>query len=280
MNTKRASFSFLFLLLHALSASAAVRYVNASSPSPISPYTSWPSAAKNIQDAVDVSSGGDLILVTNGVYNAGGKVSGSLSNRVMVTTRLTLQSVNGPAFTLIQGRQVAVTTNGLGAVRCVYLTSGASLIGFTLTNGATLQSGAFDIEQSGGGVIGGVVSNCVIIGNSANLAGGGAYSVALSNCVLAANTTLGVGSFFSEGGAAKVCGLYYCTLSNNAALSPGGNTLGLGGAANQSYLFRCTLSGNSTMAGGGEYNCTLEDCVLSGKIRIKRRWWRLLRHSQ
>src|SRR5258707_3789147 len=134
-----------FVMAHA---SAAVFYVDLNSPNPQPPYADWATAATNIQDAVDAASDGDLVLVTNGLYQTGGRVVyGALTNRVAVTKPVTLQSVNGPATTVISSHQEPY---GPGPIRCAYLTNGATLSGFTLTNGSTLTFGDYYYEQSGG----------------------------------------------------------------------------------------------------------------------------------
>jgi hypothetical protein len=110
------------LLVTATCALSATHYVDLNSLNPMPPYTSWATAATVIQDAVDAAASGDEVLVTNGLYTVGGKaINGALTNRVALDKILTLRSVNGPLFTLIQGRKVPGTTNGDGAIRCAYL---------------------------------------------------------------------------------------------------------------------------------------------------------------
>jgi hypothetical protein len=159
-----------------------VFYVAAGNTTPLPPYSSWATAATNIQDAVDaapMSNGETTILVANGVYAAGGRAVGTdlLVNRVAVDKPLAVRSVNGPDFTTIQGYQVPGTTNGEGAIRCVYLSNGASLSGFTLTNGATRAwAGGPYGDVGGGGVCcesaASVVSNCVLVGTRRCMAAG------------------------------------------------------------------------------------------------------------
>ena len=122
-----------------------------------------------------------------------------------------------PAVHGHQGYQVPGTTNGDGAIRCVYLTNGASLSGFTLTNGARGLRG-IRARVSGGGVwcesIDALVSNCVLTGNSACATAAGRIGGTLNNCTL--TRQLGC----THGGGASGSTLNNCTLTGNSAGYP------------------------------------------------------------
>jgi hypothetical protein len=264
---------FVFL---AINASATVLYVDLNSTNATPPYADWSTAAVNIQDAIDASSDGDQILVTNGVYQTGGRVvHGSLTNRVAVDKAVLVQSVNGPEVTLIQGEPL-MSEAGVSA-RCAYLTNNATLSGFTLTNGAASDMGDWDFDESGGGVwcedSSAVVTNCVITGNSAFANGGGAYGGTLVSCTLSNNWSV----YF--GGGACGSALNNCALDNNYAMTGGGadsgtldtctvsdNTATWGGGINDCTAVNCTLTGNSSNTGGGAEGGTLTGCTLSANF--------------
>jgi len=168
-----------------------VRYVDLNSANATPPYINWATAATNIQDAIDAAVDGDQVLVTNGLYATGGRVVfGVMTNRLVVDKAVTVQSVNGPAATTIAGFTSPAVFPPFG-IRCVYLTNGAALIGFTLTNGCSRNAGDTLREKSGGGLwcegAGAIASNCVFAGNSGTWFGGGAYRGTLINCTLTNN---------------------------------------------------------------------------------------------
>jgi len=240
---------------------ATTRYVNVNNSNPMSPYTSWATAATNIQDAIDIPSfGATLILVTNGVFQTGGRVangSTATTNRVSLDwpEPVTVQSVNGPAVTIIQGYQLPGSTNGDSAIRCAYLTAKASLIGFTLTNGATgtnlLNVGSY---VGGGAYSSGVLSNCVIVGNAAFVEGGGALSGTYENCLFTGNTA-------PSGGAVVEGILNNCTVTGNSASIEGGGLFDSGGAGTGSSppmsANNCIVYGNTAPVGSNYYPSTM-----------------------
>ena len=249
--------SLLLLALHP--AVAATRYVDLNSANPTPPFTNWATAAAVIQDAVDAAGSGDEVLVTNGVYATGGRaVEGTMTNRVAVTKPVTLRSVNGPEMTVIEGYQVPGTTNGDGAIRCVYLADRVVLSGFTLTRGATRKDYLSRQQCCGGGIFSEStnvwVTNCLLTANSAAGQGGGAYLGTLHNCTLARNSTSG-----STGGGAYGGVLNNCALIRNSAYGRGCR----GGGASSSILNNCTLSLNhADSSGGGASESALNNCIL------------------
>ncbi len=230
-----------------------VHYV-ATNGAAVWPYTNWTDAATCIQDAVDATASDDTVLVADGTYDTGGALTpeNSLSNRVCIIRAITLQSVNGAEQTFIVGNADPVSTNGPAAMRGVYLGAG-TLSGFTITDGHTLSSGGWQLELSGGGVYCNeeeecVVSNCVLIGNSAKAEGGGSFYGILNNCLIAENHAEW------NGGGSRAGTLNNCTLTDNSADN-------MGGGIYSGTLKNCIIFNNTAVAAGDNiYTSNLSYC--------------------
>jgi hypothetical protein len=217
-----------------------IHAVNVANLNPLPPYASWAVAANNIQDAIDASSSGDIVLVTNGIYSTGGMVmAGDLTNRVTLNKAITVISVNGYKATTIQGAWDSVTTNGPGAVRCAWVGYGATLSGFTLQNGATRATG----DASTGGAL---------------ETGGGAYCASTAafvfNCLFTNNSAI-------YGG-----GIGNGTLNNSLAVE---NMANYGGGAYYAILNNCTIKYNFATApshGAGIYSCAVRNSIILGNF--------------
>jgi hypothetical protein len=243
-----------------------VRYVMLTSTNPLPPYLDWSTAATNIQDAVDAAVAGDSIIVSNGIYNSGGRVVyGTTSNRVVINKSVTVESLNGPSATTIVGFNNFAPAYRAG--RCVYLTNGVFLSGFTLTSGGGANAQQSDLvhEKSGGGAWceapSAVISNCIVMSSSAQFGyGGGVFGGTVVNCLLATN------SAFGGGGAASNTLLNCSLLKNNSLAGLGGPQNGLGGGAFNSTLSNCLLTANTALSGGGANGGVLFNCVLSNNV--------------
>lgn len=239
------------------------RYVNANNTNPIPPYVTWATAATRIQDAVDCAEDGDLIWVTNGIYADGGRsVFGFTTNRVAITKAITLQSVNGPAVTVIQG----------GGCRCAYLTNNACLSGFTLYYGnPPYQIDGRDLydyrELNGGGAwcesTSSTISNCIISQNSADYVGGGVYGGTLVGCDIFDNRTWGQSYAHPPGygygaGVANAL-LKNCRVHDNG---PEWSSYTVGGGLYGCYAFNSLIYSNRAGGGAGAYFSTLVNCTV------------------
>jgi len=206
----------------------------------------------NIQAAVDAASGGDIVIVSNGTY--------LLSSQIDVNKNLTIQSVNGPENTIVDGNNF---------VRCFNLYNHNTVVsGFTITNGKAVgfQDGggvycsdttpaitnctiSGNSARRGGGTSYGTANNCTISGNSARNDGGGTYFGTVNNCTISGN------SAESWGGGSYAGTVNNCTISGNSAESCGGGT-------SYSTVNNCTISGNSAERGGGTHYGTVNNSIV------------------
>lgn len=274
-----AFFGVLCCLLPAFPAAAVTRYVAASGSAPSHPYTSWATAASDIQTAVNACSPGDVVTVSNGIYTVD-----SGTEVVLITNGIHLQSANGLTHTVIDGGNVA------GIIRRgVHLTaaaSGAVVKGFTIRRGRAdgnlgagvrIEAGTIhscvisnnSALSNGGGagvyVAGGIVSNCVITHNGAHVAGGGVRidSGTVRHSTIRNNTSGVNGSFGGGGvylnGASAV--LEYCVIHDNrgGASAHGGGIHQVNGTAQNCLIWR-----NSVAHSAGVYlqNGTLSNCTI------------------
>ena len=241
-------------------------YVDASKSSDYGAGTNWATAKKTLQGGIDAVSSTGTVWVTNGVYDAGGKVAQgqNITNRICITTGVVMRSVNGASVTMIKGAPGSSGSNDVDAIRCAYLSGGAVLVGFTLTNGYTYEvhQGVADDRDGGGAfvVTNSVISNCVICGNMSGSYGGGVtlHDGLMNQCILFDNSS------YDGGGAALYKGgsINNCLIMGNTGLRYGGAVeLYKGGVINN-----CTLVGNQAVSDGGGldiYNSgTVRNCIV------------------
>jgi hypothetical protein len=190
-----------------------------------------------------------------------------------------LRSVNGPQLTSIEG--------DWAYVRCVYLTNGAGLSGFTLRNGRMGDGAGAWCESTNA-----ILSNCVLVGNFAGGSGGGAYQGTLNRCMFINNgATNGGGACLSTlndcmltgtylGGGALSSTLNRCAITNNDTLGARGSTLNnclLAGnnpylGADSCTLNNCTVTGNSGGYAGGATYSALNNCIIYSNSAYNAGW--------
>jgi hypothetical protein len=237
--------AFVSTFCCALPADGATHYVDLNSTNATPPFTDWATAATNIQNAVDAAAPGDLVLVTNGVYGTGVSTNGWV--RVLVTNALTLQSVNGPAVTAIDG------SNTVG---CVELTDGAVLSGFTIRRGYVYGAGA-GVNCASTNYLGepsALVANCLVISNVSYVDVAGVAFAIVSNSILAENFS------YNGSGAAVACTLYNSVITSNTAGASGRQAAG----CFSSTLSNCLVFGNITRGNGvgGVSYSELDNCLV------------------
>ena len=212
-------------------------YVDVNNGSDNAAGTTWGTARKTIQSAINSAADGCTILVTNGVYEP-----------ITCTSKaLSIQSVCG-AF--------STTIDALGAARrCADLGSGVSLVGFTLQNGKLSITGS----AGGGGARGGILRNCVIRNNSGR-DGGGVQSSECHNCLIYGNNAMNGGGAGNANNA-----MYNCTIVGNVARDCGGGIAG-------GNCYNCIITGNTANivdtvnTAEGIWGGTFRSCAIGSQV--------------
>jgi len=279
---------------------AATHYVvppGTAGANPTDPYTNWATAGTNIIEVVNAATTNTaprVVWVTNGTYY--------LTNQIVITSLLTLQSVNGRDLTILNGSLA-------GTNRCAWLNAvGAVFNGFTVSNfNAIGQHGGVYIDRNstvinslfvnnsnrytalnntgggGGGimistaagVIGGTITNCIFKNNWAQSYGGGIYcaGVRMYGCIFDGNQ----GQNYYGGGislSTEYNVISNCTVINNLSIDGAGITA-LGSGSND--ILNCTITGNVARAGsgGGVYygatkTLTIKNCSIIANVATNR----------
>lgn len=254
-------------------------------------YTSWATAASNIQEAVNAAAEGDTVWVAPGTYTLPPNPTNyaDSANVVYLNKIVTLRSSNGvPETTIIDGE---------GAYRGIAVNRAAgSGLQFVL-DGLTIRDGM--ASNKGGGLLldpntkqwDAVVRNCVIRDNTAfgtngTVFGGGiaghstsGFGLIVSNCVvennLATNTladttknypSRGGGIYLSTSGQKQITG---CTIAGNVANSGGGAYVSSGVVIEDSTIRdnHCYGTANINRGGGAfefpnGFPFTLRNCLI------------------
>ncbi|MDD5676533.1 MAG: choice-of-anchor Q domain-containing protein [Kiritimatiellae bacterium] len=265
---------FLTMLFLTGTALADTHYVIKDNAGAASPFTDWTTAASNIQQAIDdaLCEPDDTVMVAGGIYNTGARalasqltnslaLGGGITNRVAVTKVITVRAFSTNwADTVIEGAPDPNTvSNGPAAIRGVYLTNGAALVGFTVTRGYAYSNYSSYFGCGGGVFCGGdnsVVSNCLIVSNYASC-GAGFFGGTVRNCFIAINRardsiTSTAQSGYGGGGATlwgSSATIRDCVFSNNYGHRSGGGFYGLCRVYDSTFVYNAGNNGNA--AGGG-----------------------------
>ena len=187
-----------------------------------------------LQAAVDLAArynGVDDVVALPGEYSVGASLhtgkavdysdaTATIRSRVLIPAGITLRSRDGAAVTTIRGAAATAEGNadewgrGDDAIRCAFLESGATLKGFTLTDGHTSGNLVnYRDDTLGGAVLGrnwrtSIVEDCIVTGNHSPCGGAGS-NVSFRRCKIYGNYGLHFGAVIRTGS------LYDCLVYQN-----------------------------------------------------------------
>lgn len=224
-----------------------------------------PSEYATIQDALDASSSGDIVLVAPGTY------SGPGNRDLFVEGDRSVVSESGPEVTIIDcGGSAADPHRGF--------VNGGLVEGFTIRNGYSPGGVAEPANEEGGGVV--LLSespslvNCIVEACEAKRGGGisvfDATLAEIENCIVQDCTASQAGGGVYAGTISSSVELYMdqCTIRNCSAETGGG--LRFAGSVS-GQIDRSLVESNEASGGGGVFfelstNLTVQNTIIRGNV--------------
>ena len=227
------------------------------------PYSSWESAARDIQTAVDQAADGVSIHVAAGTY--------PIDDAIVVDKAVTIEGVAGAADTIVQRN--ANREDGNKKFRVIKMANpGLVVRSLTLSNGYAYENEGATSNSRGGGayIIAGTLADCVIdscFGFAAQGVGFYLASGLVTNCVVSSskcsNGQYGIGGYVAGGEVVdtRVTG---STIGGNVASTFRGAGLYVDGGV----VRDCTIDGNNWGFGSGAgvaiFGGLVDRCLISG----------------
>jgi len=259
------SFACLWTL-SAFRLAADYHYVAQNGQTPGGDYTSWETAASNIQEAVDAANTNDTVIVGAGRYLLPpGPTNFWGSNIVFINKPMTLQSSNGaPESTIIDGE------GKYRGIFCWFQRTTTNLFvidGFTITNCHGTNNGGgvvfYPNNSAYVGLFNSILKNCIIVNNTA----GGQWGGGVGGGVYGQQPNASYPAYFISN----------CVVKFNRALY--GATNGMGSAGGGIYLgygtgtiANCSIISNWATSGGGlclARYCDIINCFTTVRLRNK-----------
>lgn len=195
----------------------------------------------------------DGFTVTRGGAITGGGVYVSGSALVTNCTLVQNLATNGGGIAYGTVRNCRILQNS-----CIMYNGGCPLGGGAYGSAiydSVIISNRVNQDGNGGGIFGGMASNCLIQMNSAYQGGGTAQSLAVGCQIIGNLARVGIGSY---GGTNR-----NCLIAFNAGSNPFYSCIGGGAAA--ATLLNCTVVSN-TLGGSGSHGGGADNCTISNSI--------------
>ncbi len=243
-------------------------YAAQNGQTPADPYTSWMTAASNIQDAVNAATVDDTVWVGAGRYRVPTNAVDYIgTNVVYINKTLTLRSSNSvPETTIIDG---GGANRGVAVYYASFILDGLTISNCYATNmGGGLLFNADNIATRSG-----VVQNCIISGNTVAW---GANSGSTADPLRGSAGSRGAGIGAYSFTVSLNLTVTNCVISGNTALSgplTANKSMGGGIVHGGQGLFiarNCSIENNSADSGGGIYvyftTLQADNCVIRGNL--------------